>query len=262
MADDKSKTEQKEAASPEDSFTNINPESLPEDMKSLYKSMQADYTRKTQDIASRRKEYDEREAQWKDQLKAYGQAEQELQQWRDWYKSLSEEQGEQSNQEQHLDEAKHEDLSYLDEPGSEGMKKYIAQLQDAYTKDLTGMREEIKSLRASWRDATDQTSRMFNYHAQLNELGGRYKDLNKQELLEYAIKTGQPDLEKAYKDLHQDDMIEAEVAKRLAERERELRTRGIRGPGHEILVRSKDSTPKSFAEASEQIMRDRAAQGL
>jgi len=42
----------------EDSFTGFDPNLLPEDMQKVYKSMQADYTRKTQEIAEMRRQYD------------------------------------------------------------------------------------------------------------------------------------------------------------------------------------------------------------
>lgn len=248
----------------EESFTQLNPETLPEDLKKIYKSMQADYTRKTQDLSSRRKEYDEREQQWKEQLKTYGAAEQELQQWRDWYKSLSEQTEDQTAQQQPQQTQQRADqtLSYLDEPGAENIKRFVTELQSTYDKNLSALKEEITGLRAALHDTTDRTSRMFNYQAQLSELGAKYKDLNKKELLEYALKTGQPDLEKAYKDLHQDEFIESEVTKRLAEKEKEWRTRGIQGPGKQIILKPNQASPKSFAEASEQILKERAAQGL
>jgi len=251
-----------EATSQVENFTSIDPEALPEDLKKLYKSMQADYTRKTQEIASRRKEYDERENQWKDQLKTYGSVEQEVTQWRDWYKNLTEQSEQQKAGQQQVATKPAEDLSYLDEPDSEGLKKYLAEIQTSYSQNLNTLKDEITNLRAALHDTTDRTSRMFNYHAQLNELGTKYKDLNKKELLDYALKTGQPDLDKAYKDLHQDDFIESEVEKRLAEKEKEWRTRGIRGPGQQVILRPHKEGPKSFAEASEQIVKERAAQGL
>jgi len=259
MAEDTTKTTLEE-----ESFTQLNPESLPEDLKKIYKSMQADYTRKTQDLSSRRKEYDEREQQWKDQLKTYGAVEQELQQWRDWYKTLSE-QSEDSRDEQSVNKnAKSTDpqFSYMDEPEAENIKRVVTDLQSTYDKHIASLKDEITGLRAALHDTTDRTSRMFNYQAQLGELGMKYKDLNKKELLEYALKTGQPDLEKAYKDLHQDDFIESEVSKRLVEKEKEWRTRGIQGPGKQVILRSNQAAPKSFAEASEQILKERAAQGL
>ena len=41
-----------------ESFTGFDPTVLPEDMQAVYKSMQADYTRKTQEIAEKRREYE------------------------------------------------------------------------------------------------------------------------------------------------------------------------------------------------------------
>ena len=40
-----------------ESFTGFDPNNLPEDLQAVYKSMQADYTRKTQDLAKQREEY-------------------------------------------------------------------------------------------------------------------------------------------------------------------------------------------------------------
>lgn len=41
-----------------ESFTGFDPSDLPEDMQQVYRSMQADYTRKTQEIADKRREYE------------------------------------------------------------------------------------------------------------------------------------------------------------------------------------------------------------
>jgi hypothetical protein len=41
-----------------ESFTGFDPSTLPEDMQQVYRSMQADYTRKTQEIAEKRREYE------------------------------------------------------------------------------------------------------------------------------------------------------------------------------------------------------------
>lgn len=43
----------------EDSFTGLDPTNLPEDLQPLYKNMQADYTRKTQEIAEQRKVFEQ-----------------------------------------------------------------------------------------------------------------------------------------------------------------------------------------------------------
>jgi hypothetical protein len=61
--DESEDVESKEEASLEDnqeSFTKVNPDELPEELKGVYKSLQADYTRKTQDLAEKRKSSEQR----------------------------------------------------------------------------------------------------------------------------------------------------------------------------------------------------------
>jgi len=41
-----------------ESFTGFNPSDLPEDLQAVYRSMQGDYTRKTQEIAELRRTYE------------------------------------------------------------------------------------------------------------------------------------------------------------------------------------------------------------
>lgn len=43
----------------EESFSGLDPTNLPEDLQPFYKNMQADYTRKTQEIAEQRKQYEQ-----------------------------------------------------------------------------------------------------------------------------------------------------------------------------------------------------------
>ena len=45
-----------------ESFTGFNPDDLPEDLQSVYRSMQGDYTRKTQEIAELRRNYEQFDA--------------------------------------------------------------------------------------------------------------------------------------------------------------------------------------------------------
>jgi len=264
MAEDTTKTDEETL----EDFTTINPEDLAPELKTLYKSMQADYTRKTQDIAARTKEYADREAVWEEKVKAYGAAEQELQQWRDWYQSLQDEGGTAtdtttSDSTQTLQAQDSTlDTTYLNEPENAELRKYLTELQSTHASELTAMREELKSVQEALRSTTDQTSRMFNYHAQLNELGEKYPKLNKQELLDHALKNGQPDLERAYKDLHQDELIDAEVEKRLEARINEARTKGIRGPGQKVIFQTPKNTPKTFGQATESILDERASAGL
>jgi hypothetical protein len=94
---------------------------------------------------------------------------------------------------------------------------------------------------------------MFNYQSQLGELEKTYENLDKQEVLDHALKIGQPDLKKAYADLHHDELIQLEVDKRVEEELVKRRTQGIRAGAQQIIVKTRDNAPKSFAEATEQI---------
>ena len=48
----------------EQSFTSVKPDELPEELQATYKSLQADYTRKTQEVASQRKEAEQATEFW------------------------------------------------------------------------------------------------------------------------------------------------------------------------------------------------------
>ena len=245
-------------------FSSIDPETLAPELKQIYKGMQGDYTRKTQDLSARRTEFDDKESQFETKLKEYGAVEQEVKQWRDWYASLEEDPDKGTKQtKQTVDpDTTTTTPNYLDEPGSEGIPKYLGeQLADRDNK-IEGLETLVEKLQTTVQDSTDQTSRMFSYHAQLNDLAVQYPDLNKQELLDYALKAGQMDLTKAYKDLHQDDLIEEQVKQRVEEELQKQRTQGIRGPGQQILVKPGKDTPKTFEDATQSIIDERAAQGL
>ena len=59
----------------EDSFTGLDPTNLPDDLQALYKNMQADYTRKTQELSEQRKlfsQFDEYGINPEDALNAIG----------------------------------------------------------------------------------------------------------------------------------------------------------------------------------------------
>jgi len=234
-------------------FTKLDPETLSDELKAIYKSMQGDYTTKTQELANMRKEFEGKETKFEEQLKAHGAVENEVKQWRDWYKQLEEQTkegdlGEGTNVENLNFDSNNDDSSKLNAELNKMLKGFEQQISD--------LKGELTSMHSGLKDSRDQTNKMFSYQAQLSELASKYPGLNKQEVLDHALEIGQTNLEKAYRDLHQDDLINAEVEKRVqAELDKE-RTSGVgtKGPGHQVIVRSGDNTPKTFAEASEQIL--------
>uniref|UniRef100_A0A6M3KJD5 Uncharacterized protein n=1 Tax=viral metagenome TaxID=1070528 RepID=A0A6M3KJD5_9ZZZZ len=259
MVDDK-KTDDKAL----ENFTGIDPNNLPEEMQKIYKSMQADYTRKTQELASKGKEYSEREGKMTEQLKTFGAMEQELKQWRDWYKGLEDEvdKPDTSKTTKKADTRQADtNHSYLDDVSDDQSRQIVGDLK----KEIDNLKAELSSVHTAFKDTTSQTNRLFNYHAQLNDLAGKHKNIDKKALLQHAIDTGQTDLEKAYKDMYRDELIQDEVERKLQERldeeKAKMRTSGIHGPGHQVIIKPRSDSPKSFAEASEQILQQRAAEG-
>jgi hypothetical protein len=230
----------------EDSFTNIDPATLSPELQEIYKSMQAGFTKKTQEFSQRQKEFADKEANWEENLKKYGAVEAENRKWNEWYQGLQEAETEEPAQKLELP-AENTDTSSPD------IREYLEQFQAAQSSTVNNLTQEVETLKTALKNSTDQTSRMFNYQSQLGELEKTYENLDKQEVLDHALKIGQPDLKKAYADLHHDDLIAHEVEKRLAEELAKQRTQGIRAGAQQIIVKTRDNAPKSFAEATEQI---------
>jgi len=133
------------------------------------------------------------------------------------------------------------------------VREYLKQFQASQSSTVNNLKQEIDHLKTALKQTTDQTSRMFNYQSQLGELEREYEGLDKQKVLDHALKIGQPDLKKAYSDLYHDDLIQREVEKRLQEELAKQRTQGIRAGAQQVIVRRRENAPKTFAEASEQI---------
>jgi hypothetical protein len=230
----------------EESFTNLDPATLSPELQEVYKSMQAGFTKKTQELSQRQKEFTEKESKWEESLKNQGVIEAENKKWHEWYQGLQESETEEPAQE----------LTIPDEntdTSSQDIRKYLEQFQASQSSTVNNLTQEVETLKTALKNSTDQTSRMFNYQSQLGELEKEYSGLDKQKVLDHALKIGQPDLKKAYSDLYHDELIQQEVDKKLQEELAKIRTQGIRAGAQQVIVRSKDNAPKSFAEATEQI---------
>jgi hypothetical protein len=232
----------------EDSFTNIDPATLSPELQEVYKSMQAGFTKKTQELSRRQKEFTDKEAGWEESLKKHGAVEAENKKWHDWYQGLQEEEAASTT-----DTTQDIDLSTETDTTSPDIRKLLEQFQASQSSTVNNLTQEVETLKTALKNTTDQTSRMFNYQSQLGELEKTYENLDKQEVLDHALKIGQPDLKKAYADLHHDELIQLEVDKRVEEELVKRRTQGIRAGAQQIIVKTRDNAPKSFAEATEQI---------
>jgi len=238
----------KDDKSIEDSFTNLDPATLAPELQEIYKTMQAGFTKKTTEYADKQKEFDAREQKWEDELKKFGAVDAENKKWHEWYAGLQEDG---TNEQDPTPEPK---IPEDPNESTPDLRKYLDDFQKSQSSTVSNLQGEIDGLKAALKQSTDQTSRMFNYQSQLGELERDYKDLDKQKVLDHALKIGQPDLKKAYSDLYYDDLIELEVKKRLDEELKKARTQGIRSGAQQVIVKTKDNAPKSFAEATQQIV--------
>jgi hypothetical protein len=232
----------------------INPNELAPELQKLYKSMQADYTKKTQAVAEKTKEFTAREQEYMQKLQNYGAMEQETTQWREWYKSLEEQtKGEDSV----AQKAKEDELRTQLAKGEPAAN---AEMLRKLEEQIVSLKGEVLNAQKAMTDSSKRVDRMFNYQAQLNELAGKYPKLDKQKLLDHALKSGQMDLEKAYSDLYRTDIVEEEVQRRLKEELAKARTDGIHSSSRPMIIR-KSEKPLSWEEATESIVRERAVQG-
>jgi hypothetical protein len=230
----------------QDTFTNLDPATLSPELQEIYKTMQAGFTKKTTEYAERQKEFNQKEQKWEDELKKFGAVDAENKKWHTWYEGLQEQEA--ADTPTTLDP-----VLPTDTESEPDIRKYLEEFQTSQSSTMNNLQSEVENLKAALKNSTDQTSRMFNYQSQLGELEREYGDLDKQKVLDHALKVGQPDLKKAYSDLYHDELIEGEVQKRLEAELAKQRTQGIRSNAQQIIVRSKDNAPKSFAEATQQI---------
>jgi hypothetical protein len=229
----------------------INPEELAPELQTVYKSMLADYTRKTQEVASKSKEWQTEREQYLDKIRQQGALEQEVTQWRDWYRNLEE----QVNKEDDP-MASHTGVQSRSTSDTADTSENTRKLEQ----ELLAIKNELGSHAKALRETSTRTDRMFNYQAQLSELSGRYGAFDKSKLLQHALETGQVDLDKAYKDLNREEIIQREVDAKVKEEMAKMRTDGLHHGTRQIIFRG-SGKPKTFAEATEQVLQQKAREG-
>ncbi len=246
----------KETKPEEFQIDGINPEDLSDDLKPLYKSMQADYIKKTEALAEERKSFDTSTASLREEhdkkLTDFGALQQEVNQWRGWYKD-------QRKDEQVDDKTDPTDtgVDYDTEPGE---KKY-AQMSE----ELNKLKDHTQGLEQRLQQSSEEVGRMFKYQDELNDLKTSHPDIDKQQIIEHMLKQGIKDPQVAYKEVYQDDIIEskvkAEVEIRLKEAEEKRKADVITGPGSQIrgniaFKTPKDMKPRTWEEAEDEVIKD------
>jgi hypothetical protein len=238
----------------QDEFTKIDPSTLPPELQSLYKEMQADYTRKATALADERKTYATERDRYEQQLRQYGAVEQEVNHWRQWYASLEGQDGADgghpNGQPDGQGQGGEDDMTDPTVAKVIKLEQTIAKLQD-----------QLSNVDSTLRTSTDRTGRILQYHTQLSDLLREHPETDRDKLVKHAVDNGFTDLKKAYDDLYRDDLIDAEVNRRLEEKLKETRAAGISQQGRQVILRPHTDAPKSFDEATQLILDERAKAG-
>lgn len=218
MAGEKDDIKQEEK---DDIFTELNPEDLSDELQATYKSMQGDYTRKTQELADARKQIETDQATWNQQnaekFETLGSVQKEVEQWRAWSASL---------QNQKKDDDQDDSSSESDDTfeGSEKMTKRLMELENS-----------IAALKQTSDKSNVEVGRMLRYQDELNDLKATDPGVDKEKMIEFMLKEGISDPRRAYRELYQDEIIEREAQvkydKMLAEFQEKQKADMITGPG-------------------------------
>ena len=201
----------------DDSFTNLNPDELAPELKAVYKSMQADYTRKTQTLAERRKEIDDSLNTWQKEtapkFEKLGALEKEVEQWRAWHA------------------AQQKDV-HAEEPDLPGTQ------DDPSAKKIQELEEKLQALTSQTTRTSEEVGRMLRYQDELNELKTTDPELNKDEVIDFMLKEGITDPKRAYKELYQDKIINREAEARFVKMKAEFLEKQkadmLTGPGSPV----------------------------
>ena len=238
----------------------INPEDLDPELQKIYKSMQGDYTRKTQELAERRKGFDEKQAQWDEMQRKFGADQRELEQWRAWYKQLEDEAGLEGGDDNDLlgdPSASGDDDGRVTDPAAIS-SKIVQGLQ----KKIDSLEGEVQSTNQALHQGQQQVKQMFDYQSQLNKLADEHPGLDRSALLNHAVEKKMTDLEAVYNDLYRDDIINQQVEERLKKELEKIRTVGVKGSPVQHVVRTDgEGTPKNWDDATEQILKGLASEG-
>jgi len=233
---------------PKELLKGIDPEKLPDDLKQLYKSMQADYTRKTTELARQQEGHNTEKQQLLDRLKNAGALEQEVTQWRNWFASLEKDKATKKD-----DKSVSTDIDYLkDNPE-------VSKIVDNFKGDIEQLKVQLSGYDSALKEQGDRFNRIVGFQSQLNDLIRENPKLDKDKLLGFAVEKHIPDLKKAYQELYHDEIVEDEVKKRVQVELLKKRTDGIMGG--QYALRREASAAKTFGEATANILKEKAAAG-
>jgi hypothetical protein len=227
-------TDDNKDLSKDDNFTDkFNPDELDEALQPAYKSMQADYTRKTQDVAEQNRLFDERVAKWEQEnaqkFEDFGKLQKEVEQWRAWSASLSQD-----------DDTTNDDLDH----GKTG-----DHTDDDYATKFQKLESELEALKQGTKKSEEEVGRMLRYQDELNEIIREDPEANKDDMIKFMLDEGINEPRRAHKELYQDRIAEARAKelfdKHVAEWEEKQKADMLTGPGGATIKSSFYKPPTS-----------------
>jgi len=251
----------------DEGFTNINPDTLPPELQSLYKQMQGDYTRKRQEDANRARaaelQAQELSQQYRESQQQLGQYAQANDMWVEWSKQVADIQSPQAAYDPG-------GTPYFMEGGAPDPNSYqpmdVPGQGQAYVRRRTEDERTILKQQKRLETLEEQTARLqtaLDMALQIDELRHQYKDMDPKLVIDTALQNKLPNLKQARDIAYREQDLKAEVDLKVEERMKELQEQ----ERHKVLDGQTDTPfelfkkmpekPPSFDNVSEDILRER-----
>ncbi len=235
-------------------FTETNPNELDESLQPFYKSMQADYTRKTQELADQRSAFGEERSLFQQEnankFEELGTLKKEVEQWRAWSQTLNQDQGNDTGDDTWTNEAQDDTLE-----------------DRRFRGEIDQLRTELSAMRDQSQRSNEEVGRMLRYQDELNELKTEDPDINKDEMIDFMLKEGITDPKRAYKEMYQDSIIERQAQEKFeamkAEFVEKQKADMLTGPGgpnikSALYTPPEGGVPKSWEQAEDEVRMEHA----
>lgn len=240
-----------------ETFTDINPDELPEELKGTYKNMQSHFTKRTQEVVDAKKKYDDGINVMSEEKSAL---EKELESLKEQNQSLQASLSTKSDD---------DILSFLSD--IDGDKTNTNPQQDdkrviELTKQVSTLTEKLGDLEGALEEKTSKALKVIQYERDLADVADEHHDLfgeklDRKKLIDFAIEKQKPDLHEAYEAFVRDDVIEKKATERadvlLKERLEKDESFGAGVGGETPMIFARDEkAPKTFGEATKQVLKE------
>jgi hypothetical protein len=235
----------------DESFTNIDPSTLPPELQGTYKSMQADYTRKRQEEANRLKEAELRAQQIEQEYGNVSSALNEYKRandaWVQWSQQVA-------------------DINPADPDGGDGDPTYEMPGQGRVTvkkrsdseRAILKQEQELNSV----KEQLSKVSTALDMALQIDDLRHKYPNLDPKKVIDVALQMKIPDLNQARDIAYREEdfraAVDSEVAAKVKEELERARTTVLDGEGAPPFEIFKHMPERhaSFEETTENILKN------